>query len=308
MIKDQTKLDAPAHELSATDPWVGALIREQQLPFGYFDYVTDHFARIASTLSQIHAKQSQTLIVGVNGSQGSGKSTMSLFLKEILERYHNLSTVIISIDDLYLSTELRQQRSRDIHPLLQTRGVPGTHDATGGLTLLQNLKKGKPVRMPRFDKATDNPKAQAEWEAVDDAVDLVLFEGWCVGAISENETRLGKAVNELERSEDPSGVWRKYVNQQLAEPYADLFQALDFLIHLKAPSFDCVFNWRSDQERKLKQTADPHAPGLMNEQELERFIMHYERLTRWMLDEMSERADITLELNPDHSFQKLSST
>ena len=31
-----------------------------------------------------------------------------------------------------------------------------------------------------------------------------------------------------------------------------------------------------------------------------RFIMHYERLTRWILQEMPARADIVVRLGPDH--------
>jgi D-glycerate 3-kinase len=37
----------------------------------------------------------------------------------------------------------------------------------------------------------------------------------------------------------------------------------------------------------------------MDEPALDRFLMHYERLTRWTLEEMPARADVVIEIGAD---------
>jgi len=74
-----------------------------------------------------------------------------------------------------------------------------------------------------------------------------------------------------------------------------------------------VFDWRAVQEEKLKDrasllysersSADPLR--IMDGTEINRFIAHYERLTRWMLEEIPTRADITLALNANHKIEKI---
>ncbi len=135
---------------------------------------------------------------------------------------------------------------------------------------------------------------------------MVLFEGWCVGARPQPEAELDKPINSLEAEEDKDARWRRYVNEQLAASYKQLFGRLDLLIMLKIPSFESVYEWRSLQERKLAASAaDKTASHVMDEATLQRFIMHYERLTRYMLAEMPQRADIVLKLNSDHTIEEV---
>ena len=250
------------------------------------------------------------LLVGINGGQGSGKSTLCKMLKILLESGFDRRVVVISIDDLYLPRSQRQRLASRVHPLLVTRGVPGTHDVGLALEILSALKRGEPGRIdiPVFDKAMDDRAEPSRWQSIEAPVDIILFEGWCVGARAQTEQQLERAINILEASEDTGRQWRRYVNSQLAGPYAELFGLIDILIMLKVPSMDHVFEWRLLQENKLKQSLEDKpeaAKHIMTKKQLNRFIMHYERITRVSLGEMSARADLVLELNPEHQVSRV---
>ncbi len=247
------------------------------------------------------------LVVGINGAQGSGKSTLTHILQMILEKAHARRVVSLSIDDLYKTRAQRQQMADGIHPLFKTRGVPGTHDIDMATQLFARLCSngtGQDVLLPRFNKASDDRYPQDLWSKVQLPVDIILFEGWCVGAVAEDEASLAVPVNSLEAQEDPECTWRQYANNQLAGPYRQLFAHIDILVMLQIPDIRHVFEWRSLQEQKLqsshatKQNSD--SGHIMSEDDIARFIMHYERITRATLNEMPSRADIVLKLNEDH--------
>jgi D-glycerate 3-kinase len=238
------------------------------------------------------------LILGICGSQGSGKSTLARGLADRL----GVRAATLSLDDLYLGRAARAERARDIHPLLATRGVPLTHDVALGGAILDAVKAGQPVRLPRFDKASDEPMPEAQWEVIDAPLDLLIFEGWCVGAAAQAEADLALPVNDLERSEDPDGAWRRAVNAALADPYQALFARIDRLVLLAAPGFEVVQGWRTQQEAGLRAAlaAQGRDPALaMTDAQVARFVQHYERITRAILQEMPGRADLTLRLDPD---------
>jgi D-glycerate 3-kinase len=203
---------------------------------------------------------------------------------------------------LYLSRDQRSQLAARVHPLLITRGVPGTHDVARGFEVIQQLcdSGGRNVAVPRFNKATDSPAAA---ETLRGPVDIVIFEGWCVGAQPQPDADLQMPINALEASDDPDGRWRRFVNDQLAGPYQALFATLNRLVMLEAPDFDCVYRWRALQEHKLWAKAERG----MSDEQLHRFIQHSERLTRWMLAEMPARADSLLTLNSAHAVISLRS-
>ncbi|WP_126424350.1 kinase [Asticcacaulis excentricus] len=231
-------------------------------------------------------------LIGLCGAQGCGKSTIAEAVhQDFAER--GLRVAVLSLDDLYLPPE---RRPVSVHPLFATRGVPGTHDVGLGLSVLEALKAGEGAALPRFDKATDHPVPRHDWPHIT-APDLILFEGWCVGARPQRESALHTPVNTLERDEDPDGVWRAYVNQQLGGAYADLFARIDRLILLAAPGFDVVQGWRSQQEDALRhrlQAEGRDTSGLMDAAALRRFIAHYERLTRHILEDMPRHASLTI--------------
>ncbi|MCW8826335.1 MAG: hypothetical protein OQK78_07915 [Gammaproteobacteria bacterium] len=249
------------------------------------------------------ARQPQPFVVGINGAQGSGKSTLSQILKLLLQQQHRLNVATLSIDDLYKSHAERQLMAHETHPLFATRGVPGTHDLSLGTETIRSLLSDETTTIPRFDKLTDNPKPRSEWPLFEGVADVVIFEGWCIGATPQHEELLSRPVNSLEQLEDPDGGWRRFVNRQLQHHYPALFEPIDALIMLEIPQFEKVQEWRSLQESKL--SADNENLRPMDSEEMERFIMHFERLTRHMLAEMPERADILLSLNHKHQIDKI---
>ncbi|MET0658492.1 MAG: kinase [Steroidobacteraceae bacterium] len=234
-------------------------------------------------------------VVGLSGPQGSGKSTLA---QQWLQRMQTrgLSCAALSLDDFYLTRAQRRSLSERVHPLLAIRGVPGTHDVRLASETLNALRATRSVALPSFDKARDDRRPAAQWPRVAAPVQVVIFEGWCVGAVPQDELLLATPVNALEREHDADGRWRRYVNATLARDYQPLFRELDMLVLLKAPSFDVVFEWRREQELTRRQH-DSGAAGVMTDEQLRWFIQHYERLTRHILEEMPARADVVIELD-----------
>jgi len=254
------------------------------------------------TLWLLQQHQNTPIVIGINGSQGSGKSTLSKILSALLTEGFAKKVAVISIDDLYKTRHQREQMSQNTHPLFATRGVPGTHDIELGLSILSELKQGnKSVKLPRFDKAIDDRKNEKHWPESDANTDIILFEGWCVGSTAQPFQDLTTAINTLEQEHDSDLIWRQTINQQLENEYQQLFSAIDKLIMLKIPDFKKVTEWRTLQEHKLMQSTKSADSGqIMSAKKIEQFVMHFERLTRHTLSEMPERADIVLEINNEH--------
>ncbi len=253
-------------------------------------------AAISQTLARDGVRR--PLVIGLCGAQGSGKSTLAARLASGCED-DGISTAILSIDDLYRTRAEREVLARQVHPLLRTRGVPGTHDIDLGLSLFESLDRGRAVALPRFDKAADDRAAKACWGRAAANTDVLIFEGWCVGARPEPPAALAQPVNALERDEDPDGIWRRFVNEALAGAYQKLFARIDLLLLLAAPSFAIVRDWRIEQERDLRASAAVDAKGVMSDADVSRFVQHYERLTRHILVEMPARADLVAMLGED---------
>jgi len=274
-----------------------------QLPGSFAEIVRTTCRQIANAVLARSTQTGRPLVIGLCGCQGSGKSTLAAFLKLLLD-WKSRPTAVLSLDDLYLTRQQREKLARAIHPLLATRGVPGTHDVALGLKTLHSLCDAEArsrTPMPAFEKARDDRKPRKDWQVFKGRPAFILFEGWCVDARPQAPARLRKPVNRLESECDPEGIWRAYVNGQLAVPYRELFAPIDVLIFMRAPSFACVYKWRGLQEKKLRRSK--RGGAVMNRKELDGFIMHYERLTRWMLKEMPGRADILLPLATDQHIE-----
>lgn len=276
-------------------------LRDLDLPNGYEAMIDTLCRPLADAIAGWRREALRPIVVGVCGPQGSGKSTLCTVVAALLEA-RALRTAVLGLDDLYLPKARRAALAAAIHPLFKTRGPPGTHEVTLGLKVLDALTLGGPeetVALPTFDKASDDRRAPDQWPRIKTPFDVVLFEGWCVGARPQASAALAKPINTLEAEEDPAGRWRASVEAALAGPYQTLFGRLDRLILLKAPSFEQVYAWRAEQEAKLAASLEA-APDpdrrTMSPDELRRFIMHYERLTRHILAEMPSRADVVVEL------------
>ncbi len=283
---------------------VDDLMQAQALPDHYRAMLHTVHRPVAAAIVNKRAEAGRSIVVGLCGSQGSGKSTMAAFLKALLEE-QGLSVAVISLDDLYLPLAQRQELGLTVHPLLKTRGVPGTHDPGLGLALFDILTGETPaeVSLPQFDKAEDTRAPGDTWPLTKAPVDVVLFEGWCVGAIAQADDALMALINDLERGQDPDCRWRRYVNDRLKTDYAALYGRIDLMCLLQAPSFEVVFGWRSLQEQKLaERVAREGLAGrrIMSPEEIRVFLMHYQRLTEWILSEMPGRADVVMPMTADH--------
>lgn len=239
-------------------------------------------------------------LLGLCGAQGSGKSTLADGLAARFTR-SGVKTAVLSIDDLYKTKAAREELAHAVHPLLRTRGVPGTHDVALGLDAFAALDAGVTARLPRFDKGRDDRAGDERWVTADADTALLILEGWFVGAMPEDAAALVEPVNALERDEDKGGAWRSHVNRALADDYQRLFARIDFLILLAAPGFEIVRRWRIEQEHQLRDRVGGDAPGVMSDAQVGRFIQHYERLTRHILAEMPARADFVVRLAEDRT-------
>jgi D-glycerate 3-kinase len=275
---------------------IDALLAAERLPPSYAAMVDRWWRPLAKQIAQWRGSAGRTLVIGINGAQGSGKSTLCRFLQASLLPEYGLSATIVALDDLYLPLPAREQMAHDIHPLFRTRGVPGTHDVDAGISLLEDLAAGRETLIPRFSKALDDRLPQADWTHHSGKVDILLFEGWCVGARPQDAGSLSQPINALEAQDDPDGIWRRHVNHALETSYARWFSYLDHLVMLKPPSFDHVLNNRLIQEHKLRADA-PDAPGIMDDAAVARFVSHYERVTRHMFANLPAHADILFQLD-----------
>ncbi len=280
-------------------------IQKQRLPASYRQLVNDYLLPVSKKIDRAAQSKPGVLVVGINGGQGSGKSTMCIFLQLLMAQLFNRRCAILSIDDFYFSKKDRQNLAQQQHHLLATRGVPGTHDMALALDTLTALIDQRVTPLPKFDKATDDALEKTQWP-VQQPIDIVLLEGWCIGATAETEAALINPVNQLEAEEDSDRCWRTYVNKQLATVYQPVFSMLDMLIMLKVPSMDAVYQWRQLQEQRLAEKTNGIGTGIMNADQVRHFIAHYERLTRHMLNEMPARADVIFHLSANHSINSVS--
>lgn len=260
-------------------------------------HLLDHYAgRIA--------RSQRPYILGLSGLQGSGKSTLARVMKAQAE-VRGWPTEVLSLDDFYYSRSDREVMAQQIHPLLRTRGVPGTHEIELLLSVLAALPHASdklPVSWPRFDKGRDTRMPPSRWPRVTRPPKLVIVEGWALGLRPQPQSALEDPVNELERDEDPDGSWRHWVNKQL-RGYQPLWRKLDTLIVLQAPNWDVVHRWRSEQERELLAR---RAPLAMDEATMLRFLAHFERLSRHALASLPALADSCVDYDTEHHVTGLS--
>lgn len=273
----------------------------------HFDATALNWFIPAAELIHDHQVRAQTpFFIGVNGSQGSGKSTFTDFIQSYLSTVYQLNVAVISLDDFYYPKKSRKKLAEEINPLLATRGVPGTHDTQLLTEVLTKLKQGQITNLPRFNKATDDPQPAESWPVVNTPVDVVLLEGWCWGVSEQTREQLENPVNALEHDEDQDKSWRSYVNDKLRNEYTALYSMFNFWLMLQAPTFDCVSTWRKEQEHKLRvASASSTNNAVMTDQQVERFIQHYQRLTEHGLTQLPAQADLVFQLDENRTISSV---
>ena len=266
---------------------------------------TNVYLKLAEIIFLKKISLNKSIILGLSGGQGSGKSTFAQFLKIILEKKYNLKTIVVSIDDVYKTKKERIRMSKRINKLFLTRGVPGTHDIIFLINYFKHFIKrhNNTFLIPKFDKSTDDRFSKKFWYKAKTNVDVFILEGWCVGARSESSIQnLERPINKLEYLEDKKCIWRKKVNEHLNNDYKYLFSFIDLMIYLKIPSFKKVLDWRTLQENKIKYSIKTRSSKfkIMTDNQIKRFIMFYERITKKMLIDMPKFADIIVPIKSNH--------
>lgn len=135
------------------------------------------------------AHRAGPLVIGVNGPQGSGKSTLVAALVARAHRW-GYAAVGVSIDDFY-HTRADLEALAAAHPdnpLLAVRGYPGTHDVGLGTAVIAALcaaDASGPVVVPAYDKGAFAGRGERlpreRWRVVPRPLDVVFIEGWMLG-------------------------------------------------------------------------------------------------------------------------------
>ena len=250
------------------------------------------------------AEKKRPYFVGLAGGQGTGKTTISSLIRIILTKYFKLNVFRISIDDFYKTRKERINLSKRVHPMLLTRGVPGTHDINLMLNFFRQSKskKFKRLKLPTFNKAIDDRFSKKHWYDLKKKPDVIIFEGWCVGAKSEKNDTLKRTINSMEKTKDQKQIWRKYVNDQLKSKYRKLYSQLNCLIYLKAKDFSLLKKWRLKQERKLWVQSKVKSK-IMSRGDVLNFMQTYQRITQNMFKIMPRYASIIFNLNSNHQIK-----
>lgn len=254
---------------------------------------------LADTLRRRH--QGKQLIIGLSGAQGSGKSTLAASLREALTspaQDGGLGCLILALDDFYLTRTARQNLATKIHPLCETRGVPGTHDVVRLSRVLADLGEGKTVRLPQFNKTSDERAPRAEELIIDTPPDIVLLEGWCVGA---RPMMLASApATDWEKAQDPEAAWKSWTHNA-ARDYEAVWNTCDLIVQLRQSDFNDVIDARWLQEQG--NAARSGRWQFQSRDAVAEFCAHYESWTKALWRHLPNDADIIIDRAADFTYR-----
>jgi len=269
----------------------------------YIDDISDNFfVEVVIPLSDYFnsfQKRNIPYFIGLTGGQGSGKTTLSIFIQKILEDVFKKRSVGFSIDDIYKTKEEREKIAKKIHPLCSVRGVPGTHDIRLGNKTIDSLFRARSntyTYIPSFSKILDMHHPKKDWRKYKGRPDFIFFDAWCGGAKPIPDNKWRPPLNKLEKEKDPDQVWARWSNNELAGDYQKLFDRFDKLVFIQVEKMENVYENRWLQEKNMSKGIKDEKllKNIMNKDQIKNFVMHYERLTRHILDEMPNQADIVI--------------
>ena len=271
------------------------------------DFLKEIVVPISLYFDHKFPRRDKPYFICFTGGQGSGKTTLSFFIQKLLSEVLKRPAMGFSIDDIYKSQEERKFLAQTIHPLCYVRGVPGTHDIDMGLNLIERLSAANSdaiTPIPSFCKPEDRHYPQEKWPVYKGRPHFIFFDAWCGGAKPISEEDWAGPINQLEVEEDPEGVWSKWSNRELSKDYQTLFNMFDLLLMIKVPSMEFVYQSRWIQEQTLAKTVtDPELKKkIMTKDEVYRFVMHYERLTHYILEEIPKFSDIVISRDGNFNF------
>lgn len=251
-------------------------------------FITEHLE------THLRASPDRPLIIGLNGMQGVGKTSLVAPLAAALEK-RNIRTLVFSIDDFYLphSEQVSLALSHPDNALLQHRGepgmyparakyihqnepnlLPGTHDVGLAKTVFAALLSNAPALIPQYDKALFSGQGdrlpESQWVSVNQPgqtpVQVVIFEGWCVGfraICHDNVEELWTAPNRALHKHKLQHLL--FINEKLKE-YDAITDLIDAFVHIDSEDTEYVYDWRLEQEESLRLSrGDPNA-GMTPEQ------------------------------------------
>ncbi len=289
------------------DLFLSLIEEKDELPFSLSDRLETLWhlwLPLAILLATKREKLGRPLIQGILGVQGTGKTTLARIIIFILAKI-GWNAISISLDDLYKTYGDRQQLKQQ-DPRFIWRGPPGTHDVELGIQLLDKFRYNSPqqlIEIPRFDKSLFAGAGDRITPEFVSNIDLVFFEGWCVGVPPINPAIFDFAPPPIITEADRK--FARDINYKL-QYYLPLWQKLDSLIVLYPTDYRVSKKWRLQAE---KESIAQGNSG-MNDEEVERFVeyfwkaLHPELFVKPLLNN-SELVEVAIELFSDRSLARI---
>jgi D-glycerate 3-kinase len=278
-------------------PELEALWQQQlSLPGSCLPVLWQVWLPLALKLVRARQQWQQPLLQGIVGSQGAGKTTLTRILKIILTHL-GYPTLSLSLDDFYLTYAERQQLQQQ-DPRLIWRGPPGTHDLELAMEVLEQLRcqPATPVMVPRFDKTAHGGAGERLEPEPVSGIEIVLFEGWCVGARPIEPQQFATAPPPIDTDSDRD--FARDMNQAL-QAYQPLWQRLDHLIVLDLQEYRFSYQWRLQAE----QQAIGQGKTGMSQLDVEQFVDYFWRALHpdlFIKPLTRIPGNLVIEIQPDH--------
>lgn len=267
-------------------------------PEAVLDLLWQVWLPLALTLIEKWQAQTRPLIQGIVGSQGAGKTTLTRLLCLILLQL-GYPAVSLSLDDFY-KTYAERQDLQKADPRLVWRGPPGTHDLDLAISILGQLRQPNSisVSLPRFDKSACGGAGDRRPDSEQvSGVEIVLFEGWFVGARPIEPEQFTTAPPPINSEQDRQ--FAREMNTRLKD-YLPLWQQLDGLIVLDLVDYRLSQAWRQQAEHAAIAAGQAGMSDLAIRQFVEYFwrSLHPQLFIKPLTQDPT--VDLVIEIQPNH--------